>query len=742
MWIDKLVDNRKNVLITFGVIALISVGLLFTLKFSFTFEQFFPKGDDDLEFFQQFTQEFETDDNFLLVAIENNPTVFDKEFLTQFSAFAKEAAQLPHVISTLGLTEIEIPNPLTFSNTKLLDPNGDLVAAKESILSDERFVYNIINESGTSLVLNIKNEESIAIAESQVLMDDLRSLLDKYAFEDYHFLGRAYFQDELSNMQKREVMISSTVSIVLVSFILLLLYRKFAGVMIALVSIGLGLLIFMGLLGLLGRELNAMAAFYPVLMLIVGTSDVVHIMSKYLDEMKAGASKKLAINTTIKEIGKATLMTSLTTSAGFLSLVTSKVAPIRDFGINSALGVMVAYVTVIFFTTALLSYFDTSKLIKEKQGPGFWDKLTGGMNALSRERPKLIWLSTVLFLGFCGCGISMVTTNYKIESNLPLRTKITEDFLYFEKEYGGFRPFEFAIITEDAYTATDYQVIKEVEKIENHLRESNKVKAIVSPVTLYKSINEIFSFDKQYALAETEEQFDKQTTLIEKLPQMGQAVLFSKDNQKTRLSSRINDLGAEEVKKFGLQIDDWMDDNIDDSVISVRRTGTGLILDKNAEYVRDNLLLGLGLALIIVSILMALLFRDIKMLVISLVPNIIPLLFAAAVLGWVGIELEAGISIVFAIVFGIAVDDTIHFLSKFKISRDKGMSFEDAMERTFKETGKAIIFTSIILFFGFLVMLFSIHPPSVTIGLLISITLFSAIIADLLLLPVIMRKWM
>jgi predicted RND superfamily exporter protein len=742
MWIDKLVDNRKNVLISFGVIALISFGLLFTLKFSFTFEQFFPKGDDDLDFFEQFTKEFETDDNFLLVAIENNPTVFNKDFLTKFSAFAKEATELPHVVSTLGLTEIEIPNPLTLSKTKLLDPEGNLEDAKRSILSDERFVYNIINESGTSMVLNIKNEESIAIAESQILMDELRTLLEKYDFEEYHFLGRAYFQDELSNMQKREVMISSFVSIILVSFILLLLYRKLAGVMIALVSIGLGLLIFMGLLGLLGRELNAMAAFYPVLMLIVGTSDVVHIMSKYLDEMKAGASKKLAINTTIREIGKATLMTSLTTSAGFLSLVTSKVAPIRDFGINSALGVMVAYVTVIFFTTALLSYYDTSKLIKEKQGEGFWDKLTGGMNKLTKQQPKLIWLSTVLFLIFCGFGISKVTTNYKIESNLPLRTKITEDFLFFEKEYGGFRPFEFAIITDEAYNATDYSVIKEVEKIEKHLRESNKVKAIVSPVTLYKSINEIFSFDKQYALAGTKEQFDKQTKLIEKLPQMGQAVLFSKDNQKTRLSSRINDLGAEEVKKFGLQIDDWMEDNIDASVISVRRTGTGLILDKNAEYVRDNLLLGLGLALIIVSILMALLFRDIKMLVISLVPNIIPLLFAAAVLGWVGIELEAGISIVFAIVFGIAVDDTIHFLSKFKISRDKGMSFEDAMERTFKETGKAIIFTSIILFFGFLVMLFSIHPPSVTIGLLISITLFSAIIADLLLLPVIMRKWM
>ena len=128
----------------------------------------------------------------------------------------------------------------------------------------------------------------------------------------------------------------------------------------------------------------------------------------------------------------------------------------------------------------------------------------------------------------------------------------------------------------------------------------------------------------------------------------------------------------------------------------------GLIIDKNSEYVRDSRLYGLGLAIAIVSILMGLLFRNIKMVFISLLPNVIPLLFAAAVLGYLGIDLEAGISIVFAIVFGIAVDDTIHFLSKYKLARAAGADVESALQVTFKETGKAIVFTTIILFFGFL----------------------------------------
>ena len=164
-------------------------------------------------------------------------------------------------------------------------------------------------------------------------------------------------------------------------------------------------------------------------------------------------------------------------------------------------------------------------------------------------------------------------------------------------------------------------------------------------------------------------------------------------------------------------------------------------MDKNSKYVRRNLLQGLGLAILIVSLLMALLFRDFKMLFIALVPNLFPLLLAGALLGFLGIELEAGISIVFAVIFGIAVDDTIHFLSKFKLARNKGLGVEESLLVTFTETGKAICLTTVVLFFGFLIMLFSIHPPSVAVGLLISITLLSALVGDLLLTPLLIRRF-
>ena len=242
-----------------------------------------------------------------------------------------------------------------------------------------------------------------------------------------------------------------------------------------------------------------------------------------------------------------------------------------------------------------------------------------------------------------------------------------------------------------------------------------------------------------YELPETEQRFEQYRRMVEQIPKMNTNVLVSKDKQKARITSRILDMGSDTIKQMGQRIDRWIATNTDSSIVDVKRTGTGLIIDKNAEYVRRNLLQGLGVAILIISILMALLFKNWRMLFISLVPNLFPLILAGALLGYLGIELEAGISIVFAVIFGIAVDDTIHFLSKYKLARVKGLDREAAIMITFRETGKAIILTSIILFFGFLVMLFSVHPPSVTIGLLISLTLLSAVVSDLLLIPLLIR---
>lgn len=740
---------RKISFVTFGLIALISLYGIFQIRFSFDFEQFFPQGDPDLEFFQEFIEDFETDDNFLIIAVERKDGVFEQKFLEDFHDLTVKVKGIPYITESQSITKFEYPIKTPFGITTVpaihIDNPEKYEADKAKILQDERFVYNLISEDATTLAIFTRTETGMMLEESQDMMAGMDSLMATYSFDDYHYLGRSYFTEELVEMQFREILISAIVSLFLVGLIMFYIFRRVRGIVIALSSVGLGMLIFMGLMGLWGRELSMMSALYPVLMIIVGTSDVIHIMSKYIDELRKGIDRKTAINTTIREIGMATLLTSVTTAIGFLSLVSSRVVPIREFGVNSAIGVLVAYVTVVCFTTALISMYDVDDLMKIGRGQKFWDKSMNWAYDFTKKFPGRIAITAIAITGLSFYGISKITTNYTIAHNLPIGAKITEDFLFFEKKFTGFRPLEFAVTMREGNKATDYEVVKEIAKIEDYLRANYPaVRAIASITTLYKSINQAFNRGKaeEYKLPDTEAEFKKQQRFADKIPESsgGIAIMVSKDKQKARITSRVLDMGADDLAAAGDEMDTWISANT--KLIDVKRTGTGLIVDKNSVYVRESLMYGLAMAIAIVSILMGFLFKNVRMLFISLIPNIFPLLLAGALLGFLGIDLEAGVSIIFAVIFGIAVDDTIHFLSKYKLARDKGKSIDESLHITFVETGKAIVLTTLILFFGFMIMLFSAHPPSVTVGLLVSLTLFSALIADLMLIPILVRWFM
>jgi hypothetical protein len=740
-------DYKKYIIALFIVLSAISVFFALKIKFDFSFEQFFPKGDDDLAYFEEFTKDFESDDNFLLIAIERPEGIFDSTFLSECHELSLEMRSLPHVIKTQSLTQLRYPvrTPFGISMLPLIHLNNPekYEEDKRLIMSDQRFVNNLIDEDATVYNIALKTENLIGLKESDELMIALNKMLTDKKVKNHHIVGRANFQHELVKMQKYEIIKSSFISSFLILILLIVLLRKKVAVCVALISIGVGMLLFFGLLGVMGRPLDIMAAFYPVLMIIVGTSDVIHIMSKYIDELKAGVQKRLAMENTIKEIGLATLLTSLTTAVGFFTLVTSRVGPIKYFGINSALGVMVAFLTVIFFSTSLLSLFEKEQLISESKSENGWNAFINKISSFTIKNSQAIFYSSIVFLLICVIGVSKITTNYQIADNLPMNSKITEDFIFFEDKLAGFRPMEFAITTKKGAKADSYEVLKEVNKIENYLLNTGVVKSMVSQATLYKSINRMNNANKNeaYQFPPTEQEFNSSKKLISRLASGENTLLINEDNTKTRISSRIADIGADSIKSISNNIENFIASNVDTSLIVVKITGTGVIVDKNAAYIRNSLMQGLGLALLVIGLLMMFLFKNFRMLFIALIANLIPVLFAAAILGFLKIPLEAGISITFAIVFGIAVDDTIHFLSKFKLALNKGYTVDKAIERSYAEAGKAITFTTIILFFGFLVMIFSSHPPSIIIGSLISITLISAWAFDLFLLPILLRKF-
>jgi uncharacterized protein len=368
MFLD-ITRYRKLIFAFFAVAFVTSIYFISTLRFSFDFEQYFPQGDPDLIFFQDFIKNFESDDNFLLVGVKNTSGtegVFQKDFLQRFDSLTEKAIDLPYVLNSQSLTNIKMPIKSIFgiSTAPILHVEDTAFYAydRARILQDERFVRNLISEDGTCLVVLLKTKEKLKLDESEVLMQGLDSLIKPMGFQEFHYLGRANFQKELVYMEKREVAVSTAIAAILVGLIMAVLFRRWRTVVIALVSIGLAMVLFFGILGAWGRDITAIAALYPVLLVIIGTCDVVHMLSKYIDELRRGHSQVEAMWLTIKEIGLATLMTAITTAIGFATLVTTRIVPIQEFGVNAAVSVLVAYFTVLFFTTSVLSYFKRVRL--------------------------------------------------------------------------------------------------------------------------------------------------------------------------------------------------------------------------------------------------------------------------------------------------------------------------------------------------------------------------------------------
>lgn len=732
----------------FAGLTLLSVFGVSKIRFSFDFEQFFPKGDPELEFFNTYREKFERDDNFMLIAFTGPNGAFDQELLQQIEKLCEQAPKWPEVLSANSLTTMEFPvfRGIMSGTRRAIRVDRPERYARDSarIMRDERLVRKLIADDGRSMVVALKTVDSVSmdIAMAATLMDSLNAWMEQEDVPEYHYLGFANMVDEMVQLQKSEFAFSSVVALVLVLLVMFLVFRTFWGVTIALVSIGLGMLIFAGILGLWGRELDAMSALYPILMIIVGTSDVVHIMSKYIDELHRGKSKKEAMDLTVREIGMATFLTSATTAIGFCTLLTSKIPPIPKFGVNAAIGVLVAYLTVLFFTTSWLARFRRDQIIKERKGLRTWDRLLGAFHQWNFRNSKAIGLASIAAIGLCFWGISMVTTNYTLESNLPLNNKLTDDFHYFEEHYSGFRPVEWAVLPQGDYKVDDYQVLEAVSRLEDQVKTYEVYGAPSSLVTLYKSMNKALhgDADKWYVFPDKEEDFAELKNLAEGFGDMGMGnVLVSEDGKWGRVSTFIQDVGADSNTHYAGLIEAWVAKNVDSSIVKFRTTGTAIIIDKNTEYARSSLVQGLGIAVLLISLLMGFLFRNPRMVIVSLVPNVFPLLVAGALLGFLGIPFDAGLAIIFAIVFGIAVDDTIHFLSKYKLCQDQGLSVEESLRLTITETGKAIILTSLILFAGFLILLTSSHLPTVHTGLLISLTLLSALVADLLWLPPLIR---
>lgn len=711
------------------------------ISFVYDLEAFFPKDDPDVAFMTSFKERLQRDDLFFMVAIDREKDIYEVAFLEKVNAFTLACKSLPNIQSAESITTLKEPlkTPFGLSFRRLLhwEDSSRLENDRQIIQTDERIRNNLVSADEQALVVSMTTTGQLSQSEANMLNNQIDSLINAYAFHKTHTAGVITTQAVFVQKIEEELLLYIALSILIVTIVLFFLYRSFWGIAIPLASVVVSLAVFLGYMELTGQSFDVISTMFPTLMLIFGMSDVIHLQSKYIDELEKDKSRWQAMRTAFKEIGTALLLTSITTAIGFASLLLSSIPAIQRFGLNAAMGVMIAYVFVLVFASAALLHFDRSQLQNIQKQRSNWRKFSLSLYLQNRKYPIQISLVAVFVLLLSAYGITKISTNSYLLGDIPRESKLRQDFLFFESKFAGVRPFEIAILPAAGKKILDQDVIAQTAKLTDYLQAKFAIGAIQSPVVFIKSIHKSWSggIGAQYSIPESPEAYEEIKKVAVNFAKRAPYKLFDDNQSIGRISARIQDTGSDSLALDMAEIESWISNNIDASVASFKMTGSVLLVDKNHEYLRKNLFQGLLLAFFLVGIIFSVLFKDWRMVLVSIIPNIVPMVIAGAALGFTGIELKAVTAVIFTVSFGIAVDDTIHFLTRYKLERSKGRSVDASLRQTFLVSVKAITITTIILIFGFISLIFSSFTGTYYVGVLVCITLISALIADVYIIP-------
>lgn len=714
-------------------------------KFDYDFEKFFPRGDTETQRFEEFREVFENDYDFLLIALENQEGIFEPAFLQKVESLTEKLKTLPYVIRVISPTEIKIPilSGIGVSYRKILHPDNEalLKKDKERIYETGEFTGSFFSKDTTAICLIVQNKERLSKKKSDLLLHETETLLQSYQFDSVHLAGKIKAQQVYLQRMQEEILLFLSLAIILVIILLAVTFQSLWSVTFPILIVLFSIIWQLGIMQLLGKKIDVLQVLVPTILFVVGMSDVIHMLSKYIEELRAGKQKQEAIRKSVKEVGLATFLTSFTTSVGFATLVTSTISPVQDFGLYTSIGVMVAFVLTIVLMPAVMVLASRPSVINNERSTRWWSILLHRFFLISIKYRWPIAFGSLVIAVISMIGMQQVKVNNLLLEDLHPREPLKKEFAYFEKMFSGGRPFEMQVMHADS--ATDLwkaEHIRFLEKLEKAAMQHFELGFVQSPLTFirfyHRAVNS--GLNAYYNIPSEDKQLDSLLQDMKRsgfIPSDESRRFLSENFALARISGKMHDVGSYQAnqmeKAFRVEVNQWPETKKYRAEI----TGSARLIDLNISHLSVNLLKGLSLAFVIVSVLFGLLFRSWRMIFIALIPNILPLLIIGGLMGFTGIDLKVSSSIIFTIAFGIAVDDTIHFLSRFRIELDKGKSKLYALKRSYLSTGKAIFLTTLVLCMGFAGMISSSFQSVFVIGLLTTITLFTALIFDLFLLP-------
>ncbi len=768
MWFNLskiILKNRLAILIGIGIITIIMSILALNTRMSYKLAQILPKTDSTFIDYEKFKSTFGADGSVVVIGIKNEK-LFE---LNNFNAWYDLTYNLKNIKvpfkkngkKTLvkGITEaLSIANAYTLkrNETKKQFDLEQIVTKRpttqQEVDSLKEVLYSYPFYDGF-LYADSTHATLIAVTLNREVLDSkyrnrLIEAIDKEvaAFENsstikVHKSGLPYIRANSSTKVASEIKIFLLLSILITAIILYLFFRSFKATLFSLLVVCIGVIWSLGILVIFGYEITILTGLIPPLIIVIGIPNCVFLLNNFHTEFKDHGNKIKSLSRVIQKTGNAIFLTNTTTAVGFGTFIFTKSTILVEFGVVAAIDVLVVFILSILLIPIIFSFLNDPKIKHTKHLENkIMERVVEVLVKLVSFHRKKIYIITVIVVGFGIYGISLITTTGNIVDDLPKNDPIVTDLKFFEQNFKGIMPFEIVIDTKKkngVFTdnAKTLYKIKKLQKVIADYPQFSKPLSIVEAIQFsyqaYKNGNPKF-----YILPPATELNKLKEYITKDSTRKDFSSFIDSNNQITRVSFQMADIGTKQMDTLLAEIYPKIDSIFDPNEYHVTVTGTSVAFLKGTDYLVENLITSLALAILLIAVIMSTLFSSIRMILISLIPNIIPLITTAALMGYIGIPIKPSTILIFSIAFGICVDDTIHFLAKYREELKKHkVGIKKAVLLALRETGKSMIYTSTVLVFGFGVFTASSFGGTIALGFLVSFTLFVAILADLLILP-------
>jgi len=747
-----ILRNRIVILILIGLCTCLMASQWSKMKFTYTEANLLPDDHPTNLHYEEFLKIFGEEGNLIVIGVKDDD-LFSFKNMNSWNNLSKsfeDNKNVENVITIQDLKKLKKDKKnKRFDFEPLLkdsiESNSELIELKKSLKTDFPVYDNILfNSEGESIRTAIFLKKSIVNTSKRksFIYKDLIPKIEEFEKAskiDVHISGMPYVRTLNSQNIIDEIEIFIIAAILITSLIFFFFFRSYRATFISMLVVIIGVMWTFGILGFLEYEITVLTALIPPLIIVIGIPNCIFLINKYQHEVNKHGNKAKSLQLVITKVGNATLMTNTTTASGFATFIITQSKLLTEFGTVASLSIMTIFILCLLIIPIIYSYMPIpSDKHLEHLNKKWINKLGDWIESTVKEKNIGIYIVSVSLLVISIIGIYQIKTSGSLLEDMPKNADFYKDIKFYEKEFDGVMPLEILINTKRNKGVLKRSTLKKMNAIEELIIEIPELSKPISIVSLVKYTKQAFynGNPKYYQLPTAQENgfilsYAKNTS--NNLSLLKNYV--DSTGQYARITTFIKNSGIDEMDRIEEALNNEIKKQFDDRY-EVSITGKAYLFQKGTSFLIKNLILSLTLAIVLISLFMAYMFRSFRMIIISLVPNLLPLLVTAGFMGFIGVSIKPSTILVFSIAFGISVDDTIHFLAKYRQELiSSRWSIKKSVFAALRETGVSMFYTSIVLFFGFSVFITSNFGGTVALGALISGTLLLAMMANLLLLP-------